>query len=140
MNIKEAPGEACKIEFFQEGKKKIPGTHSLPTHTHLNTVQGQRRSTVGGVHAGGGAAGFGVLVRSRIQLSAAAVGVRLQLPAGDQVRLQAWWWRGQREMRSSPPSSSLRNLKRDQNYYLRLVKTRALNNWSRPHSNEQHIS
>lgn len=86
----------------------ITGTQSQPTHTHLNTVRAQRRSTVGGVHAGGGAAGVGVLVRSRIQLSAAAVGVGLQLPAGDQVRLQACSGGGEREMRSSPASSSLR--------------------------------
>lgn len=98
MDIKEA---TCKIKFFQRQtgqikKKSNTGTHWLPTHTHLYTVQGHRRSTVGCVHAGGGAARVGVLVRSRIQLSAAAVGVRLQLPAGDQVGLQACrWWRGQ---------------------------------------------
>lgn len=98
MNFKEAPGEACKIEFFQEEKKKHHrDALAAHTHTHLNTVRGQRRSTVGGVHARGGAARLGMLVRSRIQLSAAAVGVRLQLPAGDQVRLQACSGGGDRE-------------------------------------------
>lgn len=114
MNIKEAPGDTCKIEFFQEGKKElITRTHLPPTRTHLNTVQGQRGSTVGGVHTGGGVAGIRVIVRGLVQLSAAAVGLRLQLPAGDQVRLQAWSGGGSRGMRPSPASSSRKNAERN---------------------------
>lgn len=33
MNIKEAPGETCKIEFFQEEKKKDP-RDALAAHAH----------------------------------------------------------------------------------------------------------
>lgn len=82
--------------------------HSLPPHTYLNTVRGQRRCTVGCVHAGGGAVRVSVLVCSWIQLSAATVGVSLQLPAGDQVRLQTCRDQGEREIRSLPASSSLK--------------------------------
>lgn len=81
--------------------KMIPRVDLLPpqhcwciiSFSHLNTVRGQGacgRSPVRCVHPGGGAMRIWVLVPSRPQLRAATVRVRLHLPAGDQVGLQAW--------------------------------------------------
>lgn len=97
--------------------KMIPRVDLLPpqhcwciiSFSHLNTVRGQGacgRSPVRCVHPGGGAMGIWVLVPSRPQLRAATVRVRLHLPAGDQVGLQAWRGRN-RERRTSPGRSVL---------------------------------
>lgn len=60
---------------------------------HLSTVWRQGagwRSSIRCVHPGGGAPGICMLMPSQSQLRAAAVRVRLHLPAWDQVGLQAW--------------------------------------------------
>lgn len=115
MNTKEAEAEHAAHCSSSGNQKMIPQIYLTSSATglmfhiiiseiagaHLSTFRRKGacwRSSVGRVHPrSSGAVRIRMLVPSQPHLRAAAVGLRLHLPAGDQVGLQAWGDRNRRE-------------------------------------------